>query len=56
MIYRNGKRVVGFGDATDGRSTPLPPERTDWKLVAVCAVALATVTGGFVWGLREAGR
>lgn len=33
-----------------------PPERTDWGLVVVCAAALATVAGGFVLGLREAGR
>jgi|HubBroStandDraft_2_1064218.scaffolds.fasta_scaffold45219_4 hypothetical protein len=56
MIYRDGKRVVGFGDAAEDRSAPQPPERTDWKLVAVCAVALVTVTGGFVWGIQAAGR
>jgi hypothetical protein len=33
-----------------------PPERTDWGLVTVCAAALATVAGGFVWGIRAAGR
>ena len=33
-----------------------PPERTDWGLVTVCAVALATVAGGFVWGIQAAGR
>jgi hypothetical protein len=37
-------------------SATQPPERTDWGLVTVCAAALATVAGGFVWGLREAGR
>jgi hypothetical protein len=33
-----------------------PPEHTDWGLVLVCAAALATVSGGFVWGIRAAGR
>jgi hypothetical protein len=37
-------------------SATQPPERTDWGLVAICACALATVAGGFVWGLRAAGR
>jgi hypothetical protein len=36
-------------------STP-PPERTDWKLVAVTAVAAATVAGMFVLGVQAAGR
>lgn len=37
-------------------SATRPPERTDWGLVLVCAAALATVSGGFVWGIRAAGR
>ena len=33
-----------------------PPERTDGVWSAACAAALATVAGGFVLGLRKAGR
>jgi len=36
-------------------SATKPPERTDWPLVMVCAAALATVAGGFVWGIQAAG-
>lgn len=36
-------------------SSTQPPEHTDWGLVLVCAAALATVAGGFVWGIRAAG-
>lgn len=36
-------------------SATQPPERTDWGLVTVCAAALATVAGGFVWGIQAAG-
>ena len=67
MIYRNGRPVAFVGD-TDAASAAdpelaryyasatQPPERTDWGLVLVCAVALVTVSGAFVWGVRAAGR
>ena len=70
-LYRPAAQQAGLNaaDATDpalatpdpdlalySASAVQPPERTDWGLVTVCAVALATVAGGFVWGLREAGR
>jgi hypothetical protein len=33
-----------------------PPERTNWGLVAVTAVAATAVTTAFWWGLHAAGR
>ncbi len=70
-LYRPAAQQAGLNaaDVTDpATATPDPelalysasatraPEKTDWGLVLVCAAALATVSGGFVWGIREAGR
>lgn len=70
-LYRPAVQQAGLNaaDATDpATATPDPelalysasatraPEKTDWGLVLVCAAALATVSGGFVWGIRAAGR
>ena len=70
-LYRPAAQQTGLNaaDVTDpATATPDPelalysasatraPEKTDWGLVLVCAAALATVSGGFVWGIREAGR
>jgi len=70
-LYRPASQQAGLNaaDATDpALATPDPelalysisatraPEQTDWGLVLVCAAALATVSGGFVWGIRAAGR
>jgi hypothetical protein len=67
-LYRPQSLSSGLGATDPALATPdpslalysisavQPPERTDWGLVTVCAAALATVAGGFVWGLREAGQ
>jgi hypothetical protein len=70
-IYRERPRQAGLNaaDATDPAtalpdpelalysvSATQPPERTDWGLVLACAAAIAVVSGGFVWGVRAAGR
>ncbi len=70
-LYRSSPPSTGLNaaDVTDpATATPDPelalysasatraPEKTDWGLVLVCAAALATVSGGFVWGIRVAGR
>lgn len=70
-LYRPAAQQAGLNaaDVTDpATATPDPelalysasatraPEKTDWGLVLVCAAALATVSGGFVWGIRVAGR